>query len=392
MTIAQLEDFILGKRRIILAIFAVVTAFMLWQVLGLKAETSLEKMVPLKHPYIQNLLKHKDDLGLGNDIRIAVAVKKGDIFDAAYLETVKNITDEVFYFPGVDRAKLKSLWTPTVRWSEVTKDGFQGGEVTQGYDGTEAGMEALRSNILRSGQVGRLVADDFKSTIVQIPLLEGEKIDYKELSGKLEELRAKYAAQNPNVDIYIIGFAKKVGDLIEGATKIAFFFLAAAIITFLLLLWDFRDLKSASAIVFCSIIAVVWQLGIVHMLGFGLDPYSMLVPFVVFAIAVSHSVQIVNSISMEVANGADAETAVRRSFLSLFKAGSLALTTDIIGFLTLLIIQVDVIKALAISASIGTAMIAFTNFVMLPIIMSYVRIGDRAIRKLQDSRDHTPRT
>lgn len=392
MTIAQLEDFILGKRRIILAIFAVVTAFMLWQVLGLKAETSLEKMVPLKHPYIQNLLKHKDDLGLGNDIRIAVAVKNGDIFDVAYLETVKNITDDVFYFPGVDRAKLKSLWTPTVRWSEVTKDGFQGGEVTQGYDGTEAGMDALRSNILRSGQVGRLVADDFKSTIVQIPLLEGEKIDYKDLSRKLEEVRAKYADQNPNVDIYIIGFAKKVGDLIEGATKIAFFFLAAAIITFLLLLWDFRDLKSASAIVFCSIIAVVWQLGIVHMLGFGLDPYSMLVPFVVFAIAVSHSVQIVNAISMEVANGADAETAVRRSFLSLFKAGSLALTTDIIGFLTLLIIQVDVIKALAISASIGTAMIAFTNFVMLPIIMSYVRIGDRSIRKLQENRDHTPRT
>ncbi|MFN6987120.1 MAG: hypothetical protein ACK4OI_20060 [Rhizobium oryzihabitans] len=95
MTIAQLEDFILGKRRIILAIFAVVTAFMLWQVLGLKAETSLEKMVPLKHPYIQNLLKHKDDLGLGNDIRIAVAVKQGDIFDVAYLETVKNITDAV---------------------------------------------------------------------------------------------------------------------------------------------------------------------------------------------------------------------------------------------------------------------------------------------------------
>ncbi|MDP2228092.1 MAG: MMPL family transporter [Moraxellaceae bacterium] len=390
MTIAQVEDFIIRARKPLLIVFAVITALMIWQITGLKAETSLEKMVPLQHPYIQNLLKHKDELGLGNDIKIAVSLRKGDIFDAEYLELVKNVTDDVFYFPGVDRAKLKSLWTPTVRWSEVTKDGFQGGEVTQGYDGTPEGMDALRSNILRSGQVGRLVADDFKSTIIQIPLLEGEKIDYKVLSAKLEEVRSKYEAKNPNVDIHIIGFAKKVGDLIEGAAKIAFFFLAAAIITFFLLVWDFRDLKSAAVIVFCSIVAVVWQLGIVKMLGFGLDPYSMLVPFVVFAIAVSHSVQIVNAITIEMANGADAESAVKKSILSLFKAGSLALSTDIIGFLTLLIIDVDVIKALAISASIGTAMIAFTNFVMLPIIMSYVSMGQPAIRKVQESRHHVP--
>lgn len=391
MNISQLEDMILGARRAIAVVFVLVTAFMLWQVMGLRAETTLEKMVPLQHEYIKNLLKHKDDLGLGNDIKVAIEVKKGDIFDPQYLETVKNVTDEVFYFPGVDRSKLKSLWTPTVRWSEVTKDGFQGGEVTQGYDGTAQGMDVLRSNILRSGQVGRLVADDFKSTIVQIPLLEGEKINYKDLSEKLEEMRSKFETQNPNVEIHIIGFAKKVGDLIEGASKIAFFFLAAAIITFLLLLWDFRDFKSAVAIVACSICAVIWQLGIVNMLGFGLDPYSMLVPFVVFAIAVSHSVQIVNAISIEVANGADNEVAVRKSFLSLFKAGSLALTTDILGFLTLLIIEVDVIKALAISASIGTAMIAFTNFMMLPIIMSYVKISEPALDKLRKAQSNPPK-
>ena len=123
MNISQLEDLILGARRAIAVVFVLVTAFMLWQVMGLKAETTLEKMVPLEHEYIKNLLKHKDDLGLGNDIKVAIAVKNGDIFDAQYLETVKNITDEVFYFPGVDRAKLKSLWTPTVRWSSRPSPG-----------------------------------------------------------------------------------------------------------------------------------------------------------------------------------------------------------------------------------------------------------------------------
>jgi predicted RND superfamily exporter protein len=389
MTFSKIESRIFGARSAVIGIFAVITALMIWQLLGLKADTSLEKMVPLQHPYIQNLFKYKDDLGLGNDIKIAIAVKKGDIFDPVYLEAVKNVTDEVFYFPGVDRAKLKSLWTPNVRWSEVTKDGFQGGEVTQGYNGTAEGMDALRSNILRSGQVGRLVADDFKSTIVQIPLLDGEKIDYKELSDKLEEIRAKYQKQNPNVEIHIIGFAKKVGDLIDGGSKIVLFFLAAIIISFVLLFWEFRDLKSSLTVVACSIVAVIWQLGAVKMMGFGLDPYSMLVPFLIFAIGVSHSVQLVNAFAMESADGAGKEQAARRAFNSLAKAGIMGLAMEAIGFLTLLLININVIKALAISASVGTALIVLTNFVLLPVLLSYMTVSKAAVDKVKETRKKT---
>jgi predicted RND superfamily exporter protein len=406
MTIEKIEHLIFSARRAIIAIFAVITVLMLWQVTGLKADTSLEKMVPLSHPYIQNLFKHKDELGLGNDIKIAVSVKQGDIFTPAYIDMLKDLTDDVFYLsdrgnreeslqhPIVDRSKLKSLWTPNVRWSEVTKDGFQGGEVTQGYDGTPAGIESLRSNILRSGQVGRLVGDDFKSTVIQIPLFDlkaGDKIDYRQLSNNLEALRDKYQQQNPNVEIHIIGFAKKVGDLIDGGTKIAFFFLAALLITFVLLLWEFHDTKSAIAVVVCSITAVIWQLGVVKLLGYGIDPYSMLVPFLIFAIGVSHSVQVVNAVCLEVADGAEREQAARRAFTALFKAGIMGLAMEAIGFLTLLVIKIDVIRTLAISASVGTALIAFTNFMLLPVLMSYVRIGDRAVKKLQEKRKHVPK-
>jgi predicted RND superfamily exporter protein len=389
MTFSKVESLIFGARRAIIGLFVIITALMVWQVLGLRADTSLEKMVPLQHPYIQNLFKYKDDLGLGNDIKIAIAVKQGDIFESAYLDAVKNITDEVFYFPGVDRSKLKSLWTPNVRWSEVTKDGFQGGEVTQGYNSSAEGMETLRSNILRSGQVGRLVADDFKSTIVQIPLLDGEQINYKELSDKLEEVRAKYEKQNPNVEIHIIGFAKKVGDLIEGGSKIVLFFLAAIIISFVLLFWEFRDLKSSLTVVACSIVAVIWQLGAVKIMGFGLDPYSMLVPFLIFAIGVSHSVQLVNAFAMESADGADKEQAARRAFTSLAKAGIMGLAMEAIGFLTLLLINIKVIENLAIAASVGTALIVLTNFVLLPVLLSYMTVSKAAVNKVNETRKKT---
>lgn len=91
---------------------------------------SFEKMIPSGQPYIQNYLKHKDDLrGLGNALRVVVENPGGDIFDPAYLDALKQINDELFLTPGVDRAWVKSLWTPAVRWTEVTEEGFRGGPV-----------------------------------------------------------------------------------------------------------------------------------------------------------------------------------------------------------------------------------------------------------------------
>ena len=110
-------------------------------------------------------------------------------------------------------------------------------------------------------------------------------------------------------------------------------------------------------IVLCSLVAVVWQLGLLTVIGFGLDPMSILVPFLVFAIAVSHSVQMINAIGKKVATGMDSKSAAASSFRSLLVPGGIALLSDTIGFLTLLTIDIGVIRELAITASLGVAVI-----------------------------------
>ncbi|MGV8604583.1 RND family transporter, partial [Pseudomonas aeruginosa] len=79
----------------------------------------------------------------------------------------------VFYITGVDRSGLKSLWSPSVRWNEVTEEGFAGGEVIpQTNDGSPRALEELRNNVHKSGKIGRLVANNFNSSIVDVTLLE----------------------------------------------------------------------------------------------------------------------------------------------------------------------------------------------------------------------------
>ncbi|SDX19347.1 efflux RND transporter permease subunit [Marinobacter mobilis] len=387
-----LERLIFNNRAAILLAFLVLTLFLGYNAIKIQPDASFERMIPLEHPYIVNMLDHRDDLeNLGNFVRIAVEAKDGDIFNKEYMETLKQITDEVFFLNGVDRAGLKSLWTANVRWVEVTEQGFQGGSVIpDGYDGSPASLESLRQNILRSNEVGRLVSDNFGSTVVYAPLYEknpetGEPLDYAQFSRQLEaQIRAKYEAQNANVEIHIVGFAKKVGDLIEGIGSIAWFAGITIILTTLLLFGYSRCISGTLVPVFASIVAVFWQLGALRLLGYGLDPYSVLVPFLVFAIGISHGVQVVNAMALEAAKGFDPITAARLAFRALYIPGMLALISDAFGFLTLLFIQIDVIKDLAVAAGLGVAIVIVTNLVLHPLIMSYIGITKGGIRHVQN--------
>ena len=387
-TESVLERLVFRNRPLLLVLFGLLTLVFGWQASGLRPDASFAKMIPGEHPYIQNFMAHRDDLaGLGNLVRIAVEAKQGDIFDADYQQALKQITDEVFFIPGVDRAALKSLWTPNVRWKEVTEEGFVGGPVIpDGYDGSAEALESLRLNVLRSGQVGSLVANNFRSSIIYAPLFDvhpetGERLDYQAFAQQLETLvRDKY--RNPRIAIHITGFAKVVGDLIDGAAQVVLFFAAALVITAALLYLYTRCLRSALITLGCSVLAVVWQLGLLRALGYGIDPYSMLVPFLVFAIAVSHGVQVVNGMTLEAVRGADPLTAAQRAFRALYIPGLIALLSDGIGFITLMVIDIAVIQELAVAAAIGVAVIVLTNLVLLPLLMSHVQVGAKALAHL----------
>ncbi|WP_097460685.1 efflux RND transporter permease subunit [Mangrovitalea sediminis] len=386
-----LERLIFNNRVLILVFFLFLTLFLGYNAVKIQPNASFERMIPLKHPYIVNMLKHRGDLdNLGNFIRVAVGVKDGDIFTKSYMDTLKHINDDIFYLKGVNRSGLKSLWTPNIRWLEVTEQGFQGGTVIpDGYNGSPHSLEQLRQNVLRSPEGIRLVADNFKSSIIYAPLYEkdpqtGAKLSYSELSKRLDQIRAKYEKQNPNIEIHIIGFAKLVGDLIAGIQYVALFAVITILLTGVFLFWYSRCVAGTMIPLLTSIIAVIWQLGILHLLGYGLDPYSVLVPFLVFAIGISHAVQVVNAMALESAKGFDPLTSARLAFRQLYIPGVVALLSDAIGFLTLLFIEIDVIKDLAVAAGIGVAVIIITNLVLHPLVMSYIGISKSGVRHVQN--------
>ena len=389
---SRLERLVFNNRRAVIVVCALLTVLLgAVAVIKLSLGASFEKMIPQSHPYIQNYLEHRTDLrALGNSLRIVVENTQGDIYDPKYLNTLKQINDELFLTPGVDRAWVKSLWTPGVRWTEVTEEGFRGGPVMpDNYDGSPKSTEQLRANIARSGLVGNLVGNNFKSTMIVVPLLDqasDQRIDYRALSDSIEAIRAKYedasqAGERPAIRIHAIGFAKLVGDLIDGLFQVALYFGVAALIAAIIIYFYTRCIRSTALVIACSLVAVVWQLGLVAAFGFELDPYSILVPFLVFAIGVSHGAQKMNGIMQDIGRGAHRLIAARLTFRRLFLAGLTALLADAVGFAVLMVIDIPVIKDLALTASIGVAVLILTNLILLPVLLSYVGVSTAAAQR-----------
>ncbi len=377
-----LERALFNHRLWVLLVCLLTTVFLGWQSTRVELNASFEKMIPTHHPYIANYLDHQKELtGLGNSLRIAVVNKQGDIYNAEYLKTLQALSDKIYLLPGVDRAFMKSLWTPATRWVAVTEDGLDGGPVIpDDYDGSADSLNALRRNVQLSNEIGQLVGFEQSSSIIYVPLLangaDGKPLNYAVLSEQLEALRTQF--QSDSIEIRITGFAKKVGDLIAGLKQILLFFAVAIFITTVVLFWYTRCVRSTLLVVACSLVAVVWQMGLLPLLGYQLDPYSVLVPFLVFAIGMSHGAQKMNGIMQDIGRGMHRVVAARFTFRRLFLAGLTALLCDAVGFAVLMIIDIQVIQDLAVIASIGVAVLIFTNLILLPVLLSYVGVSPRA--------------
>jgi len=377
--INHIEMFIFRQRALVLSVFVIVTIVLAYQASQLKMDAAFTKNIPLTHEYMQTYTKHAKDFGGANSIMVAVRATDGTIFTPTFFDSLKKVHDQLYFIPGIDRTSVKSLYSPSTRFTEVVEDGFAGGPVIPAdFRADDRGLAIVQANVEKAGIVGRLVANDYSSAMVSARLMEfnpetGKALDTLAFAAQLEEqIRGELA--NDDIDIHIIGFAKMAGDVADGAKGVVQFFLVAIAFTAVMVFLFCRSFILTLLPLACSLMAVVWQMGLLTVLGFGLDPMSILVPFLVFAVGVSHSVQMINGVKNKLALGQHAKEAAAATFRALLIPGGIALLSDTIGFITLLSIDIGIIRELAISASLGVGVIILTNLILLPVIISFCRL------------------
>ncbi|UJJ31542.1 efflux RND transporter permease subunit [Halopseudomonas maritima] len=381
--VAGFADLLMNHRKTFLAVFMLVTLGLGYSALQIRLDPGFNKQIPASHPYMENYLQYSETFTGANTILVGVNwLGEGDIYNPEFLEVLRQVTDEVFFIPGVRRASVRSLFTPDVRYVEISEEGFVGDVVIPPqFSGSPEDLEQVRNNAARSGEIGRLVANDLSAAIVNAELQEfnpatGERVSYEEIARQLEAIRAKY--ESKNIEVNIVGFSKLVGDVIAGLMEVIGFFVIAFVITALLLWVYSRSLVQTVVALVVALIPVVWLLGILPLIGMGIDPMSILVPFLIFSIGVSHAVQMTNAWKQELFNGLDSMSAAHSACCKIFIPGALALVTNALGFGVIMLIDIPIVRELGISACIGGLLMIFSNKMLLPIVLSYLKLDRRA--------------
>ncbi|WP_321889309.1 efflux RND transporter permease subunit [Paraburkholderia bannensis] len=380
---------IMRHRLVLLTLCVALTAAFGYSATRLRLDPGFNKMIPMEHPYMQVFNRYASAFPGANTVLVSLRWKgQGDIYNEPFMDALRHATDDVFFIPGVNRSRVFSLFTPNVRYTEVTEAGFRGDVVVPGQfsSNNPADLAKVRRNVARSGQIGRLVSNDLKAALIRAELREtdpatGKRLDYSAVAKQLEQIRARYASQNVEVDI--IGFAKLVGDVEAGIAGVMVFFGIAFAITALLLLAYTRSLRTTALALCVALLPVVWLLGALPMLGLGIDPMSILVPFLIFSIGVSHAVQMTNAWKQALATGLSSAEAARDAFRKLFVPGTVALLTNALGFMVIMRIRIDIVRELGITACLGVLLMIVTNKVFLPILLSYTRLERGALARAQ---------
>lgn len=394
--IARLAHQLIVWRNTIAIVTTLITLLLGASALRTHLDAGFNKLVPLSHDYMAAFLQHSATFSGANRVLINVRWKgQGDIYNEEFLKTLRGVTDEVFFTPGVNRAQVYSLFTPNVRYIEITENGFVGEVIIPSrFSPNAEGLAQVRSNVAKSGQIGRLVSTDLKGAMVRADLLEidpqtGKRLDYSDVAKKLEKIRDQFAGKD--IEINIVGFAKVLGDVMEGLITVISFFGLAFVITAILLWLYSRSVNLTALALLVALLPVIWLLGLLPLGGFGIDPMSILVPFLVFSIGVSHAVQMTNAWKQDVRAGLSSEDAAESAFRKLAVPGTVALLTNALGFMVIMLIDIPIVHELGMTACLGVLLMIITNKVMLPVILSRLRLEPAALGRtdgITSLRDH----
>ncbi|MCE9523537.1 MAG: MMPL family transporter [Alphaproteobacteria bacterium] len=393
----RFERLIFDARAIILSLLLLLTAVSMWLALSLKFDANLEKQLPADQPYIHTVLDYKDKIAGLNSVQIVVEARNGDIWTPAFLKTLYDVTQDLIYLPGVSRESVTSLWTPNTQFYEATESAVEGRNLIPSSvlpdSLTPADVARIRTDAFKGGFRGRLFALDSKAAMIQIsiqPIMPetGAKTDFIAIAAALESnIRQKF--ETGNITIRIIGFTKFIGDIASEANDVLQFFVLAFVLNALVLWYYSRSLALTGITLVCSAASIVWLLAIIRVFDLSLNPLGLIVPFLIYAIGVSHGVQQINLFLVATVRGHTPVEAAQRSFRRLLVPGFFSLITVMTAFIAVLLVPVPFVQDLAVIAIIGIALKLISNLLMLPLAASYVRFSEAGVarqKSLMESR------
>jgi len=354
-----------------LSICLIASLFFGYQLKNLSFNTNLGDFYPLRHPYLTIQNKLIEIFGGLNQVSIAIEVKKGVMLNPVTLDKVWQITNDLYLSEGINAGRVVSLSARKVKHVEANEEGFKTEWLMHDPPKTAQEIEVLKTRIVRNPLVyGVIVSRDFKSSLIQADF--ESNVSVKKIFEVLQGIKNKY--EDDNHSIYISGQPVLQGWLDYYLPKMASLFIFTVLAMALVLFNAFKSKRGVLLPLLSAFMATLWGLGMTAMLGYKLTPATVLAPFLVFALGVSHAVQFIKRyyeyMSKHKRNSKIAAIKITRN---LFVPAFTGLLTDGIAPFTLFFVPLGMVRSLAVGIGFGILSIFFSTVILVPNLLSFMK-------------------
>ncbi len=380
----RLANFIIDKRLIVLVAMILMTLFFVYLIATkLTVKTVFSDLLPQNHEYTNLHNEIRGTFGGGNQVYIMVQVrdrgdggKYDDVFNTETLNIIRSITRDLLKFNAVDRYKIMSLASDKVKNIEMTSGGMSVKSMMwPEVPKTPEQLKELRKNVYGSPMAyPGLVSLDSKKALITVDFFE-EQLDYRVSYKELKALREKY--EDKNHIIAIAGEPLHLG-YVDYYVKDVLKILACTVIAMMAVFFIyFRTMRGMFLPMLAATVSAIWGLGFLTLLKFNLDPLVLVFPFLIAAMAASHSVQVVKRYMEEAYITGEVREACKNVISSLFVPGMAGVLTDASGIFVIAITPIPILQKICLSCAFWAFATAAIAFLLVPILLSYMPLKAR---------------
>lgn len=357
--VSRVSRFVTSRAKAVFAILMLLTAVPAYFAYsGLSLNVVLEEMLPEGSKNVELFQRFGAEFGGANTTLIEVKNEKGNIYSIDFLEKYKEIADEAYYNPDTQRHLSQSL---VLRKTKAISGG--GGKVEisavlwPDLPRDEEAMAQFRRTVNNQYR-GFLVSDDETSAMVIVDFKDD--IDFEKTLEFFQELRTKY--EDDSLTLQVVGRPILLGYIYQSLDSVLLIMLTSLLIIAAVLYLYFRTWIGVFVPMFTATIATTWGLGAMGFAGYNLDPLLILLPAFIFAIVLSHGVQlttrILDHLSDEGVNPENCVEITERGLRGVLLPSTGAIITDAAGFGVLGLVAIPSIQGLAIICGVWLLSIA----------------------------------
>ena len=367
----KVADSILKFRWLIVAVTVIATGIFIYGFSVLNFNITLEDMLPPANPFVKLNAEFGHRFGGLTYFAVEVGVEEGDMFTPERLQTLVDITDDIYF---LDTVRRDLVWSITMNKAKEIK-GMTGVVFINAFmwphpPDTMAGCRELKARLLASPIfAGRLITTDGKYTLITGNIKEdaGEK----EFFEKVLDIKNKFEGRE-GISVKMIGRPVLMGWIYHFMPDMIIIFGVSLLVILGVLSISFRSLQGLVVPFFIGLLSTVWGLGFMGLIKMNLNPLMIVLPFAVGIRAISHTVQITSRFLEEYARCEDKEEAAHTTVGSMFIPNISAIASDCAGFMFLVAVRITIVQQIAVAITFWMFSIFFATAIFTPLFCMFL--------------------